>query len=485
MRYNVADVNSGALEPAESRRVIEYPISRAVVDFVAYYPYSGTTHDRIDSKGIYTVPLTDQNAPEKIDVLIAKKSEVSSGPVQLQFRHALSKITLNIKLAQGVTAITDDEAAAITDVKLMSTPGSAKVDINTGYVADGPNAPIAMLKSESPTTGYAATFSAVVAPTNGFGGGRFLTLMVKGRALVWSIPATDLFEQGKHYVYSGELTQANFNVNDSEVKPWENNNGGKIDKEIPAKIQRNNRITWDSAKGQYALTTDPTNGGLYFLFGSVVGIYSAKDAVADLSVTKPYDVYHATDVAWAPTDEIAANGDWSKIPVYSGTDDYPKAITPESGYHTVANVKAGKGDPCRLVGLDLAKIKQTAADKLTKADIDNGRWRLPTVDEQKSFSGRDTNGSFTDHFTTLNGVKGGMFPNTTVGDGTTFLPLAGDRTLEQNSGGISSVGIFAGYWSSTPRNETKGSNMSVYSDYVHPESNNPYAYGFSVRCVRQ
>jgi uncharacterized protein (TIGR02145 family) len=192
-------------------------------------------------------------------------------------------------------------------------------------------------------------------------------------------------------------------------------------------------------------------------------------------------------VAWAPGGILSGGGSgsavaWASVPSYVAAD-YPKEITPESGYHTIANVKAGKGDPCRLVGLDLAKINDTAAASLTYANIDNGRWRLPTPAEQQSFSGRELNGNYTEHWTTLNGVNGGMFPNTTIGDAATFLPAAGGRNnssgqvFNQNSAGL--------YWSSTPLSTVGGEILTINSTSVYPLSNTNYAQGFSVRCVRQ
>ncbi|MGL5981183.1 MAG: InlB B-repeat-containing protein, partial [Phocaeicola sp.] len=50
--------------------------------------------------------------------------------------------------------------------------------------------------------------------------------------------------------------------------------------------------------------------------------------------------------------------------------------------NTAENIKAGKGDPCRLVGFTVAQIKAlTAAGR----PVDNYSWRLPTMEENKEF----------------------------------------------------------------------------------------------------
>jgi hypothetical protein len=484
-RYNVTNASSGTLAPdASATPVIEYPVSGASVDFVAYYPHSDEADGRVSGYGIFTVPLTDQSAPEKIDVLTARKTGVTSGPITLLFEHALSKITLNIRLADGVTAITESDVAAIADVKLTSTPGSARVNVATGAVGDGPNAQIALLKAADAATDYEATFSAIVAPTSaGNGGGRYLTIVCGGSSYVWAIPATDIFAPGQNYIYWGEITDIGFRVTESNITEWGENIKGPVADLIPAKVQGNRRITWDAATSRYTLTTDPTNGGLFFKFGSVVGIYSAHAAIRTLPDTNVDSFESANDVAWDPTGAVTsnANAGWSTVPSYVAAD-YPKTVTPESGYHTIANVKAGKGDPCRLVGLDLARIKSTAAGSLTAADIDNGKWRLPTPAEKQAFSGRETNGDYTEHYTTLNGVKGAMFPNTTIGDATTFLPANGQR-YNNSTGNMNMNGY---YWSMTPDSDTYGGRMYFNAGLISPSSGtNVYAYGFGVRCVRQ
>jgi hypothetical protein len=482
-RYNVTDAASGSLAADVSTTpVIEYPLSGAAVDFAAYYPYSDATDNRVNGNGLFTVSLADQSDPARIDVLTAKTANKTSGPIALQFEHALSKITLNIRLADGVTTITNAEVADIADVKLNATPGSAMVNVATGAVADGPNAQIALLKAADAATDYDATFSAIIAPTSGTdAGGRYLTIPFEGRSFVWSIPATDIFLQGQNYIYWGEITENDFRVTESNITPWNENAKVAVNEVLPAKIQGNRRITWNM--GRYALTTEPTNAGLYFKFGSVVGIYSGNGGIQVLHGTNNDTFEAANDVAWSPN-TMAGNGaaGWVNIPMYS-TTDYPKEITPESGYHTINSVRVGKGDPCRLVGLDLAKIKSTAESLLTTADIDNGKWRLPTPAEQQSFSGREANGDYTEHWTTQSGIKGGMFPNTTIGDATTFLPAAGYRNL--STGQVTHQSINGYYWSSAPGSDTEGRNLGIGDTGFTPLNSNNYAFGFNVRCVRQ
>ena len=273
------------------------------------------------------------------------------------------------------------------------------------------------------------------------------------------------------------------------------------------------RITWDNNNGKYAITRDPTDAGLYFKFGSVVGIYSNAGSVLALpGQTNDNDTVFvgARDVAWHPFSSNITT--WGGVPAYSNSD-YPQMVTPEDNYHTIANVKAGKGDPCRLVGLDLNKIRNTAAGSLTYADIDNGKWRLPTFQDNEWFADNAIPSS-TLHFWDLASganpspfgpyVAGGEFPQrgnavlTEEGRKARFLPAAGCRRA--SSGNVIRVtqGVVGYFWA----------NESFLNGFSIPDGNlfffapvavllYPLAlpndiplhddinWGFSVRCVRQ
>ncbi len=251
---------------------------------------------------------------------------------------------------------------------------------------------------------------------------------------------------------------------------------------IVAKAQMNYRITWDAETQRYAMTADPTNAGLYFKFGGVVGVYTANGAIQTLPANGN-DGFDKGDVAWSP---VEVTDSWTSIPLFDGAGvDRGKTITPESGYHSVEYVKAGKGDPCRLVGLDLDKIK--TSNSLVYADIDNGLWRLPTADEVMAFAGRSDNAPFENHWTTLSGVEGGMFPTRTQGDASTFLPIIGYRN--QNAGVVTYMNRSGHYWSSTNTDPNfsamSGQYINFTSSMVYPFYYGGTANGFTVRCIRQ
>ncbi|MDR2968780.1 MAG: fibronectin type III domain-containing protein [Tannerellaceae bacterium] len=229
----------------------------------------------------------------------------------------------------------------------------------------------------------------------------------------------------------------------------------------------NNRITWDNTTKRYALTNSPAAPGLHFKFGSVVG-----------NMVTPIAWSLTQNVLWSPVTIT----NWASIPFYAESD-YPKTITRADGYHTIDNVKAGKGDPCRLVGLDLEKIKDTNANSLTNSDIDNGTWRLPTNDENEAFSGYTGTTNTTVHWTMTESINGGIFPNTTSGSNK-FLPASGYRDGEGTRQKWAEGGA---YWASAPMSPGSkyGHVLSFTASMVGFQTMDSPGFAASVRCVRQ
>jgi len=258
------------------------------------------------------------------------------------------------------------------------------------------------------------------------------------------------------------------------------------------------RITWNALYNRYVVTNDPRDAGLYFKFGSVVGVFSDVDGNTGRVLTLPGTT---SDPSFNPTRDIAWNplstaiSSWANIPAYASSN-FPMLITQGSNYHTIANVKAGKGDPCRLVGMDLNEIKIRNASELTYPQVDNGAWRLPSIAENVAFAGPSVTSS--SHWWNLAGganpspfgpgVAGGEFPtrNSKAGtpDPTKFLPAAGYR---HESGGVVWLqGISGDYWSNEPFSTTHGRSLSFDAGNVYTTTGNyVYNYGYTIRCVRQ
>lgn len=109
---------------------------------------------------------------------------------------------------------------------------------------------------------------------------------------------------------------------------------------------------------------DQANYGSYFKYGSVIPIKCYQ--------TGPLDpMYKSTDALWLPTG-VTRPLTWVSIPSQNS-----KFVV-----HTLDGVRAGKGDPCRLIGL--------TNNDISSGRFDNGQWRLPTIKELKKIGNGPT-----------------------------------------------------------------------------------------------
>ena len=266
-----------------------------------------------------------------------------------------------------------------------------------------------------------------------------------------------------------------------------------IDGWIPDVPQGGNaaRITWDWPSeaypaGRYIITYEPRDAGLYFKYGSIVGIFSDsggknKDLSPPASAsTASFNA--STDLPW----KLVSVSNWTGVPYVS-----TQTVIDHDFHHDTENIKAGMGDPCRLVGADLNYIKNE--EWIDQAYIDNMIWRLPTDQENMDFSGRTVSANaFRLHWwdeATQNainpspyyGVAGGEMPERAVSPDSPlmFLPAAGQRSLGLIGGQVTS----GTYWSSVPYDTGYAYTLSFNAMQLNPLNRSDFKYGFTVRCV--
>ena len=206
--------------PADAARTIYYPLS-VNVDFIAYYPYGNV------SGGIYNVSVADQSTPLKqaaIDLLYAKTINVArtKTPVNLAFEHVMSKITLNVTLGQGLTALT---GADITAVSFSGMPLNAALALQEGTLTPGTTGDFSLLKAQTASGGAAATFTALVVPQAN-GTGRKAVFTVGGSTFTWNIPDTETFAPGTHYTYAITVKLLGVTASTPTITDWIANDNG-------------------------------------------------------------------------------------------------------------------------------------------------------------------------------------------------------------------------------------------------------------------
>ncbi|MCL2738866.1 MAG: hypothetical protein FWE30_05410, partial [Bacteroidales bacterium] len=207
------------------------------------------------------------------------------------------------------------------------------------------------------------------------------------------------------------------------------------------------RITVEGAgnNAKLVITRDPRNAGVYFHFGSVTAIYSRPGGVQDLAMQQGdglYTVNSGNISSWT----AFYPGTYSfttvaTIPKYAFATDGHIQVVYDNAYHNLTNVQAGKGDPCRLIGMTAGEIRgftsstQLYAREIALMNEGIGGWRTPTsVESQATTQGNNTISGIPEtpfwyliQFpgTTEGNVPGVVFPNAANPNLGTFMPAIG------------------------------------------------------------
>jgi hypothetical protein len=230
-------------------------------------------------------------------------------------------------------------------------------------------------------------------------------------------------------------------------------------------------LYWHAASGTMRLGKWTTLVGavknanqLFFKFGGVVGF---TNVVAADGTPWP----GASAVKFNPVTGSPVYSSYASIPSYTEADwDADRKDVSASTYHSLANIKLGKGDPCKLVGLTVAQIRA--------GTINNGDWRLPTHAELVAEYSSPT-------YIPGSGWVNGTYPTAGIISGdidTSFLPAVGGR----NNGGVTwDVGMDGHWWSSQAKDNENCYYMYFSNGVVAPSAYTDFQYGYSVRCVPQ
>ena len=253
--------------------------------------------------------------------------------------------------------------------------------------------------------------------------------------------------------------------------------------------------------GKWGAGNQVTSDNLaYFKFGSTIGFTNVTANWA------------ASEVKFNTHASISTFTTWNSVPGFT-TADANNGFQVHIGYHTLANVLVGRGDPCQLVGYTGAQIR---AMNQSQFNAINSGWRLPHGNENNWFFGGPYSGNWSvgqvyyysqgtavgqynywtasgaaDNPAVSGGVRyaGGWFPappspsvspNTAGG----FLPAAG-RRLSLN-GSQNEVGISGAYWTNykSLSNNTQAYVNQFTNSTVTTGHSHDFAEGNPIRCVR-
>lgn len=105
---------------------VYYPEDGTAVDFIAYYPYD----EQVEDHTRYVLDVTDQSRQQDIDLMTAVNltGRTATSPTgNLQFRHLLAKLVLNLSSADG---------SSLTGIKATVQPLISKATIDLSKESD-------------------------------------------------------------------------------------------------------------------------------------------------------------------------------------------------------------------------------------------------------------------------------------------------------------------------------------------------------------
>ncbi|GHT70076.1 hypothetical protein AGMMS50239_37890 [Bacteroidia bacterium] len=250
-----------------------------------------------------------------------------------------------------------------------------------------------------------------------------------------------------------------------------------VTQEEPLRLQwAGSNIYWNGTKLTFDDSNEKTNEqyqGVYFKWGSLVGIAPAGDAwpaTCYFPANPGVDETWTTDATTYPNYLDVPYVDDQPVP-YGRGEAYLTTITKDAatGPTTIA---AYKGDIC----VYLTNIGAAPKGK---------RWRMPTSLEF---------GAAADYIK----VDNGFAPETTQNaEGTTaftsgyrrnklntpYFPASGYRYY--STGALTNAGTNGIYWSSSPNSNVRGYHLGFSSPSANPTFNNYRTSAFSVRCVAE
>ncbi|WP_036930028.1 fimbrillin family protein [Prevotella sp. 10(H)] len=218
------ETETATFAPANANEIIYLPQS-GNVDFIAYYPY-------VASLTGYTYPVDvstgKQGNPDAIDLLYSNDAtgkNKNNTAVSLTFKHALSRIVLNMEKGTGVT---DAELAAMT-VTFTGMPTTAGFKLADGTFDNKGN--VAAIAPNGSGTSYQAL---VIPQAENEYTGRTMTFTLGGETFTYDIPDTDAhaYKSGKEYTYEITVNRTGVTVATPIINNWDTKENGEENVEI-------------------------------------------------------------------------------------------------------------------------------------------------------------------------------------------------------------------------------------------------------------
>lgn len=202
--------NQSSFSPVSS--TIYYPVNDSKVDFIAYYPYkaTGTNAGEIENY-TYPVDVSSQTKPEDIDVLYSNNARgysKNSSTVDLQFDHALSKVSFSLTSGIGSPNLTGAK------IKISDVATTATMELADGTTTSTNSGTII-----ANTAADGLSSSAIVIPQTLSGTKLIVTLSDNVSKFEWTFTTTE-FKEGKQYPYNITVDKTGITVTTGDIIDW-------------------------------------------------------------------------------------------------------------------------------------------------------------------------------------------------------------------------------------------------------------------------
>ena len=390
--YKISNTTDGAMIPNGEANTLYWQKSNETKTLTAWYPVSCIIGN---NTGNSEVDITDQHSGfgtlENILHAPAQDYTYSSGgSVAFVFRHALAKVKVTLKKGDGIE---ESDLSTATVTFTGYTAGSLGYNGMTGSGSNGDITP----KTETPASGGAATYTALVIPQQ-MQGKKFIkvTIGVGGAARDYYYTptgSTDAYlEAGKQYTYTITVKKTGLEVAVASVPAWGTGGettGGSEVSSFSIKIPTVSGVTptiegATGSSGEIYTTTD-NSFSITLSVGDGMTGFNIKGGVCDVKRTAENGSYKSTysnirsDLELVYCDYVEVgdyynnDGAWSKY--YDGT----KSIG------IVFKVGAAQGDVASNYDNKLPEGIHGYVVALTDALTYAGEWGARGTDENNEF----------------------------------------------------------------------------------------------------
>lgn len=186
---------------------VYYPVNETQkVDFIAYYPYKTPLADHT-----YPVDVSNQTNPADIDVLYSNNAtgyDKNSSTVDLQFKHALSKLEISVRAGIGAPDLTN------LSVTIGGQYKTANLSLSDGNTFTDQQAGDIAMRIVTAATKY----EAILIPQGAVSGSK-ATFKAGINTYDWDISGIN-FEPGKKYTYNITVDRTGITVTTGNITDW-------------------------------------------------------------------------------------------------------------------------------------------------------------------------------------------------------------------------------------------------------------------------